>query len=179
MKNEIMTEKERDILFQYIWHENYLANPSKIETDTKKSVTRAWANKICRQFYEYDIFNCEMIKPRRYKYETEHYSLRKDKEAFSKIFQLFLTSNHYKFDSINFLQSPYANSVINKSFVRKILSEKGVEIRRIIELEYWNNKEGEDLFNLFKKNYSGRNSKKIESLSYSDYKVLKTNNKNH
>ena len=169
MKNEILTEKERDILIQFLWQNtDYMANPSKIETDTKKSVTRAWAIKICKRFYKEGIFDYKKIKPRRYKYKTEHYYLRKDKKAFSKIFKLFLNSYHH-LDSINFLQTPYSNSVINNSFVKEILYGKKIDMKRAIELIYWKEKERRELFKIIKeknKNILDTNTKKLTYEKY-------------
>ncbi|CAG1003470.1 MAG: hypothetical protein OIN86_16645 [Candidatus Methanoperedens sp.] len=183
MDTERLTKKEFEVLLYFIDNESgskrggsnpiiklckddkkhFMAYPAKIEKDLRKEISRVWAANICKKLEDRGILDHENLLPPRQKNKTEHYYLRSDFHAFSKIVKLIVDTATSK-DRIWIFARSYFQENINESLVKKVLAERNVVIGRILDLWLWEPIEAQNLFDkYFKENVDS------EKISFKEY----------
>lgn len=183
MDAERLTEKEFEVLLYFIDNESgwkrgsskpiitickdekkhFMAYPAKIEKDLGKEISRVWAANICKKLEERGILDHENLLPPRQKNKTEHYYLRSDFLAFSKVIKAIVDTATSK-DRVWIFARSYFQKNINESLVKNVLAERNVVTGRNLDLWLWKPVEAQNLFDkYFKENVE---SKKISFKEY-------------
>lgn len=129
----LITDKERVVLHQFIKVKGYQAHAAQIERDTAKQrakVSRRWVGKICRDFEKRGILDYDMRRPPRTKDNTEHYKLKNDITAFLEISRMLLLSGNA---SDRWVFMNYMQDKIDPSLVKEVLCLNGVMMQRVVE----------------------------------------------
>lgn len=127
---------------------HFLAYPAKIEKDKKShsiTISKRWAGIICKSFYEKGILDFEEHRPPRQKNLTEYYYLNYDIESFKRIFRYIMANSDYRMMHY-FLSLKFFQDNLNELFIKNILHEKKVEMRRSIDVWDWEPSEARSLF---------------------------------
>lgn len=181
MDTHRLTEKEFEVLLYFIHNESGLkrgkpiikickdkkehsmAYPAKIEKDLGKKISRVWAAKICKKLENKGMLNHEDMLPPRQKNKTEHYYLRSDYHALSKVIKAIVDTATSK-DKVWIFGNNYFQENINESLVKKVLAERNVVTGGMLDLWLWNPIEAQKLFDeYFRENV---NSEKISFKEY-------------
>jgi hypothetical protein len=149
--NENFVEIESTLENPTSYNKENLGGVNKQRTQSSQ-VSRKWAIEICKDFYNKGILDFEMHRPPRQKNETEHYYLRHDLEAFKKIFKMLMVNWDYVLMH-SFLSEIFFQNNLNESFIKQILSEKKVEMGRLIDIWDWEPSQARYLFNNISKKH--------------------------
>ena len=181
MDTHRLTEKEFEVLLYFIHNESglksgkpiikickdenkhYMAYPTKIEKDLRKKISRVWAANICKKLEKKGMLDHEDMLPPRQKNKTEHYYLRSDYHALSKVIKAIVDTATSK-DKVWIFAQNYFQKNINESLIKKVLAERNVVIGRKLDLWLWKPSEAQNLFDkYFKENVDS------EKISFKEY----------
>jgi hypothetical protein len=156
-----LTTKEWDVLLYFIEREGYVPNgngehkpfisyPAKIERDLGGKVSRGWTAKICEGFEKKGILGRAMVRPPRQSHATAHYYLRRDLTAFRQVIKHTMACVRPS-GLHGFFGYRYFSSMACEPIIREALYEKGVEMRRIIRLPFWDTADARLLYERYAK----------------------------
>lgn len=130
---------------------HFLAYQTKVHKDLESNsdtVSKDWAGKVCKHFYQKEILDYKEIRPRGQKNKTEYYFLRHNIEAFKTVIKMLVVNYEYETRQQLFTLS-YFQINLTEPFIKNILNEKKVEMTRLLDIWDWEPSEARILFNEF------------------------------
>ncbi len=131
-----LTRKQLDVLDVFLRRPlDYLANPAKVRRDSMNQVTKAWSREACDRLVSLGILSMEEVRPRKKRGLTPHYRLVRSPVGFRSLVWAYTGSlmriygPDWPLRTGTLFESDYIRANLTPEFVRRVLSERGVEIR--------------------------------------------------
>jgi hypothetical protein len=127
--NGEVTDQERKVILHYLKNSDFVGCPAQIESTLGRSITRAWAKKVCERLVSRGILGKTKRRPKRHRTTTDHYFLRKnDRRAFLEAAKIFLSDPDPTL-SRALIESVFCQNHLDYDLVEEILNARGILMR--------------------------------------------------
>jgi hypothetical protein len=146
---------------------HFMSYPGRIEKYTNKRISKSGAIKVCKKLEEIDLLSSKRLKSPGNGGWTTHYYIKTDYNTFKRIIGMLteLSDETYVFMALN---SYYCRRFINASLVKKVLSEKNVEIKKLFRLWDFSPNDAQILYD----NYYSNSQKALDPVYENNLKKM-------
>ncbi len=143
--NYFIDNESRVILERNPIEEHFNAYPGKIETELEGKISRVYAKEICEKYNTIGILSKSGTDSSKKESEKSYYFLLNDLMAFKKVVRLVLENLDTK-SAVKRFGYAYFQSKIDEKLVKKVLFERGVVLRKKLDISSWKELEAKKLF---------------------------------
>ncbi|MCX9011699.1 MAG: hypothetical protein OIN66_11335 [Candidatus Methanoperedens sp.] len=165
--NYFIDNESKVILERNPIEEHFNVYPGKIETELGGKISRVYAKEVCEKYTTMGILSKSGTDSSKKESEKSYYFMNYDLIAFKQVVRLIL-ENLEKKTAVERFGRAYFQSKIDEKTVKKVLFERGVVLRRKLEISNWEELEAKKLFNDIPRTINILMGESIDNLPDSD-----------